>query len=186
MYLHWRHSGWIVLAVPVALLVAACDQQRDGEAAMVGPGRLDRPLAFESELQPGEPIALVQVRNPYEGDAAALGEGRRLYHWYNCSGCHFNGGGGIGPALLDDDWIYGGEAQNLYDSITRGRPNGMPAFGGRIPEMQVWQIAAFVQSMSAEQKTFESGISLEELLSDEDQKLEQGGVSRRSERGRGP
>jgi cytochrome c oxidase cbb3-type subunit III len=185
MYSHWRHSNWVVLAAPVALLVAACGQQRDGEATVVEPGRLERPLAFESELQPGVPVALVQVRNPYVGDAAAVGEGRRLYHWYNCSGCHFNGGGGIGPALLDDEWIYGGEAQNLYDSITRGRPNGMPAFGGRIPEKQVWQIAAFVQSLRDEQ-TVESGAPPEERQSDEDREMERGETSRRPDGGRSP
>ena len=178
MYSRWRHSARAVLAALVALPIACDSQQDGGEAAMVGPGRLERPLAFESELQPGEPIAPLEVRNPYAGDAQAIGEGRRLYHWYNCYGCHFNGGGGIGPALLDDQWIYGGEAQNVYDSITRGRPNGMPAFGGRIPEMQVWQIAGFVLSLSAEQPRAESGVSLEEMLSGQDRESEQGDASR--------
>src|SRR3954470_6229544 len=28
-----------------------------------------------------------------------VSEGKRLYHWMNCVGCHNEGGGGIGPAL---------------------------------------------------------------------------------------
>ena len=41
------------------------------------------------------------------------------------------GGGGIGPPLMDDRWIYGSAPENIYASIVQGRPNGMPAWGGR-------------------------------------------------------
>jgi hypothetical protein len=36
---------------------------------------------------------------------------------------------------------------NLFDVIVEGRPNGMPSFGGRIPEREIWQIIAFIESM---------------------------------------
>ena len=29
-----------------------------------------------------------------------------------------------------------------------GRPNGMPAFVNKIPDMQVWELVAFVQAMT--------------------------------------
>jgi cytochrome c oxidase cbb3-type subunit III len=35
----------------------------------------------------------------------------------------------------------------------KGRPNGMPAWSGRIPEYQIWQIVAFVRSMNGQQPT---------------------------------
>ncbi len=35
--------------------------------------------------------------------------------------------------------------ENIYATIINGRPNGMPAFGGKIPPQQVWQIVAYVQ-----------------------------------------
>jgi cytochrome c oxidase cbb3-type subunit 3 len=38
-------------------------------------------------------------------------------------------------------------------SILQGRPNGMPAFAGRIPEDQVWQLVAYVRSMSGQLQT---------------------------------
>ena len=72
----------------------------------------------------------------------------RLYKQYNCGGCHFNGGGGIGPALMDDSWIYGGRIDQIFNTIYQGRPNGMPAWGGKIPDDQIWQIATYVRSMS--------------------------------------
>ena len=91
------------------------------------------------------------VTNPYTGSAYDIAEGQRLYEWYNCSGCHFKGGGGIGPPLIKTDWIYGGEPENLFDTIVKGRPNGMPSWGGRIPAYQIWQIIAFIRSMNGMQ-----------------------------------
>lgn len=84
----------------------------------------------------------------YTGNAYATNNGKRLFRWYNCNGCHAAGGGGIGPPLMDAQWRYGDDPHSIYESIMRGRPNGMPAFGGRIPEDQAWQIVAYVRSMS--------------------------------------
>ena len=90
------------------------------------------------------------MKNPYEGNAYATSEGQRLYNWYNCSGCHFRGGGGIGPALMDDVWIYGKEPGNVFATIVEGRPNGMPAWRGKIPQYQIWQIVTYVESLRAD------------------------------------
>jgi cytochrome c oxidase cbb3-type subunit 3 len=84
----------------------------------------------------------------YEESGAAVAEGKRLYSWMNCVGCHANGGGAIGPALMDDVWIYGSEPRAIHDTIANGRPNGMPAFGGKLPDQQIWQLTAYVRSMS--------------------------------------
>ena len=83
-----------------------------------------------------------------ERSAYALAAGKRLWTWYNCNGCHANGGGGSGPALIDAVWIYGGDARAVYQSIAQGRANGMPAFGSRVPPEQLWQLAAYVRSMA--------------------------------------
>jgi len=110
--------------------------------------------ARESPLRPGGPVLpQAVVTNPYTGSAYDIAEGQRLYEWYNCSGCHFKGGGGIGPPLIKTDWIYGGEPENLFDTIVKGRPNGMPSWGGRIPAYQIWQIIAFIRSMNGMQPT---------------------------------
>lgn len=105
-------------------------------------------VAKESVLQPGGTGLPTVVGNPYEGNAYAISEGKRLYDWYNCSGCHSNGGGGIGPPLIKSEWIYGDAPENLFDTIVKGRPNGMPSWSGRIPEYQVWQLVTFVRSLN--------------------------------------
>jgi cytochrome c oxidase cbb3-type subunit 3 len=88
--------------------------------------------------------------SPYDGNAYAVNEGKRLYRWYNCSGCHSMGGGGIGPPLMDEKTKYGSDPASLFASIMQGRPEGMPSFGGHIPEDQVWKIVAYVRSMSGQ------------------------------------
>jgi cytochrome c oxidase cbb3-type subunit III len=101
-----------------------------------------------SALQPGVQVESTHAANPYENNAYAQTEGQRLFNWYNCVGCHANGGGGMGPALMDDKWIYGSAPENIYATIIQGRPNGMPSFAGRIPSYQVWQLVTYVRSLS--------------------------------------
>jgi cytochrome c oxidase cbb3-type subunit 3 len=94
------------------------------------------------------PVAKDARAAEYERNAFHISEGKRYYEWYNCYSCHAAGGGDIGPPLMDDKWRYGGEIEQIFSSIVEGRPNGMPSFAGRIPEQQVWEIAAYVRSMS--------------------------------------
>jgi cytochrome c oxidase cbb3-type subunit 3 len=54
----------------------------------------------------------------------------------------------MAPDLMDDEWIYGSRLEQIHATIVEGRPNGMPAWGGKIPDQQIWQIAAYVRSMS--------------------------------------
>ena len=107
-----------------------------------------RDAAQESLIQPGGVQAQPHTENPYEGNALAISEGQRLFGWYNCTGCHANGGGAIGPPLIKSTWTYGNEPANLFDTVVKGRPNGMPAWGGRIPEYQIWQLVAWIRAMN--------------------------------------
>jgi cytochrome c oxidase cbb3-type subunit 3 len=102
-----------------------------------------------SGLNPGaNPMNAPPTPSYYEESAYAVSEGKTLFSQYNCVGCHANGGGGIGPPLMDNNWIYGSEPGNIFATIIQGRPNGMPSFRNRIPEYQVWELVAYVRSMS--------------------------------------
>jgi cytochrome c oxidase cbb3-type subunit 3 len=102
-----------------------------------------------SDLRAGPATVDAAARNPYADDAQALATGRQLYTGMNCAGCHGGaGGGGIGPPFADTDWIYGGDPENIVQSILQGRPNGMPAFGGMLPPSEAWKLAAFVAGLS--------------------------------------
>lgn len=134
-----------------ALALTSCTREK--QELRPSPTRLAvyRDAARESDLQPGGAQSIPESRNPYHGEAFAISEGARLFDWYNCSGCHAHGGGGIGPPLIKQVWIYGGQPENLFDTIVKGRPNGMPTWGAKIPEYQIWQIVAYVRSMNHEE-----------------------------------
>ena len=148
MYSRFSRIRYSAFLLAPLLFLLSCEQRNRQVSEVPSPGRLERPTVILGELRPGPRLLSTRVVNPYAGDPAAMSEGHRLYNWYNCVGCHFNGGGGMGPPLMDDEWIYGSDPENVYDSIYRGRPNGMPAFGGRVPERQLWLIAAYVRSLN--------------------------------------
>jgi cytochrome c oxidase cbb3-type subunit 3 len=135
-----------VLILLVLVLTTACEREKrqtvSAPLAALATGTL------QSEISPGAALNAPAPRTPYQGNAYAMSEGKRLYTWFNCVGCHAHGGGGMGPPLMDARWIYGSAPQNIYSTIVEGRPNGMPAFRDKIPEQQVWQLAAYVRSLS--------------------------------------
>jgi cytochrome c oxidase cbb3-type subunit 3 len=140
----YRAAGLVLL-----LSVAACDREERSFRA--------DPVATETEekialvpLSPGT-SAPVEERTgkgkEYENNAYHLAQGKTLYTSFNCNGCHSNGGGGSGPPLMDDQWIYGSQIENIVHTIREGRPNGMPSFRGRIPDDQIWELAAYVRAL---------------------------------------
>ncbi len=143
----------VAAAASIAFLsVAACER----EARRFDPPPAATPNSARrvTELQPGPPVHSVGVpspspgRGPYEENAYGVSQGKTLYNQFNCSGCHSQGGGGMGPPLMDDKWLYGSDPVDIFETIVQGRPNGMPAFGNKIVSDQVWQIVAYVRSMS--------------------------------------
>lgn len=145
-----RSAAHVSLSLTLActLLVAACHREERPFNTQLPP--TPQTQVIVSKLLPGnakEPPPDPH-RAEYENNAYHIAEGKRMYESFNCSGCHFHGGGGMGPPLMDDQWSYGGELEQIYMSITQGRPNGMPAFGLKIPEQQRWELAAYVRSMT--------------------------------------
>jgi cytochrome c oxidase cbb3-type subunit III len=143
-----RGSGAGLTALLLILSAVACEREERNFQGLPPSAASSIPPVRESQLQPGPPTRSASVSGPYESNAYGVNQGKTLYNEFNCSGCHFQGGGGIGPPLMDADWIYGSDPQNIYETISEGRPNGMPAFGGKIAPDQIWQIVAYVRSMS--------------------------------------
>jgi cytochrome c oxidase cbb3-type subunit 3 len=110
--------------------------------------RADRVAAATSAAQ-----AHVATPPGFEANAYAVSQGKRWYRWFNCNGCHAQGGGGSGPPLMDEQWRYGGSAAQIVATLRQGRPNGMPSFEGRMTDEQLWQLAAYVRSMSGQLRT---------------------------------
>lgn len=137
-------------AAVIALVSPGCE--REARRYQELPAAANRATAVRvSGLEPGAPQQSAAVTSPYQDNAWGISEGKRLYAAYNCAVCHaLNGRGAIGPPLMDDKWIYGSGPDQIYASISQGRPDGMPSFGGHITAQQIWELVAYVQAMSGQ------------------------------------
>lgn len=131
-------------------LIAACEDEDRASRTSPPENAASSDIRLSSLIPGGAPTPLHSSgrAKEFEENAYHVSQGQRLFTWFNCVGCHAHGGGGSGPPLMDDQWIYGGSIENIVATIKEGRPNGMPSFRGLIPEDQVWELAAYVRSMS--------------------------------------
>jgi len=141
----------LIVLGAAALLASACDREERhsrskplGETAAAG--------ASPDTIYPGAtaPAPLDARAKLYDNNAPAIAEGQFLYMKMNCVGCHSHGGGGMGPPLMDDEWRYGGRIDQIVATIAEGRPNGMPAWRGKLTPDQMWKIAAYVRTLSGQ------------------------------------
>jgi cytochrome c oxidase cbb3-type subunit 3 len=146
---HFRNSCFS--AVTVVAMLSACNreerQSRGKPLAETIPAAASPDTIFPGGTKPPplDPRAAV-----YEGNAYAIAQGQQLFAWMNCVGCHAHGGGGMGPALTDEEWRYGGRIDQIAATIAEGRPNGMPSWHGKLTDEQIWQLAAYVRSLSGQ------------------------------------
>jgi cytochrome c oxidase cbb3-type subunit III len=142
-----RARSVAVLAGTLTIALSACERESRPVDKLSGATSQQRTLTSLSAGPVPSPMGGI---SPFQENAWGMAEGKRLFTAYNCAGCHGNGGGGMGPALMDDRWIYGSQPINVFASIVEGRPNGMPSWRNKIPDAQVWQLVAYVQSLSGQ------------------------------------
>jgi cytochrome c oxidase cbb3-type subunit 3 len=145
----FRVSLLVIGAASLAL--AACNrEERHSRSKPIG----ETVPAGESPdtIWPGgaSPPPLDARARLFDNNAPAISQGQFLYSQMNCVGCHSHGGGGMGPALMDAEWRYGGRIDQIAASIAEGRPNGMPSWRGKLTSDQIWQLAAYVRTMSGQ------------------------------------
>lgn len=88
--------------------------------------------------------------------------GRAVFQTW-CAQCHGQGGGGaVGyPNLLDNDWLWGGEIEEIYTTVQHGirdpidedsRFSQMPAFGrdGVLDRTEIGQVTEYVLQISGQ------------------------------------
>ncbi len=145
-----RAPAFLLAVAATALMTAGCHNGPGSRSAAEGAAV---PVPTTVGPVPGGVETAHYRMNPYTNDPVALQDGQRLFNWYNCSGCHGgHAGGGMGPSLRDKTWIYGDRDDQIFDSIAQGRSKGMPAWGTKIPEDQIWQLVAYIKSMRTPQE----------------------------------
>ncbi|WP_157471639.1 cytochrome-c oxidase, cbb3-type subunit III [Gilvimarinus agarilyticus] len=86
-----------------------------------------------------------------EHDAELAQAGKKHFE-QNCVACHSADGKGIqamgAPNLTDDIWLYGGEPQDIRQTLRDGRNGVMPAQQELLKESRIHLLAAYVYSLS--------------------------------------
>ncbi|WP_206455544.1 c-type cytochrome [Aurantimonas marina] len=104
-----------------------------------------------TKLFPGDVAAGPDNVSPVENDPAAVERGMLYFNQFNCVGCHAaNGAGGMGPSLSNASFTYGDKPEQIFLTILQGRPNGMPTFGGMLPDEVIWDLVAYIGQISKE------------------------------------
>lgn len=82
-------------------------------------------------------------------DKEAMAAARNLFA-NNCSVCHGSDARGAKgfPNLTDNDWLWGGSPDTIYQTIAHGRKGVMPAWGAMLGQQGVEEAAAYVLSLS--------------------------------------
>jgi cytochrome c oxidase cbb3-type subunit 3 len=145
----------IVIAVGLSLVIMPGASPKAGANAansysgMIPAGKLLR-VPVTGIYPGGSPAGLnPDMKNPLSSDPDAVARGAKDFDAFNCSGCHMaHAGGGMGPALSDAKWLYRSSDANIYLDIAQGRGAGMPAFGAMLPDRTIWELVAYVRSIS--------------------------------------
>ena len=142
-----KHAALLALCAGLAATSVAQAQQADASSG----DKYALPPVSLVPIAPGggTPVeGKSKIGEEYEKSPEHIQNGKLLFSAMNCSGCHSSGGGGMGLNLMLPTKVYGSSIENIAATIVEGRPNGMPTFRGLIPMEQIWELAAYVKSLS--------------------------------------
>jgi cytochrome c-L len=106
-------------------------------------------------LRPGEQLTKAVVefrktgRNPYNEDAQAVADGKKLYADY-CQSCHLpDGSGRMGPSLVGDYHVHQRITNDvgLFEVIYGGASGAMQPFSKRMTQDEILKVMAFVRTL---------------------------------------
>ncbi|MEW5869778.1 MAG: c-type cytochrome [Chloroflexota bacterium] len=90
----------------------------------------------------------------------------------NCAGCHGEAGKGDGPAaaglsatpvdFTNQEYMAGKSAQALYQAISSGAGQAMPAFEGSLDEAQRWAVTDYLRSLTFASAAAQAGLEAQE------------------------
>jgi cytochrome c oxidase cbb3-type subunit III len=82
-------------------------------------------------------------------NAGFVASGKTVY-MEHCALCHGNNlEGGIGLALVDNEWRYGGTPMEVYQIVSKGSPDrasGMQAWDSLLGPQRISQVVAYIMS----------------------------------------
>ena len=102
----------------------------------------------------GSVVEYVLAMSGQEHDAGQLEQGQVIFE-EQCAACHLQSGEGnydLGaPNLTDAIWLYGGNRDAITETVTYSRFGVMPAWGLKLDDVTVKQLAAYVHTLGGGQ-----------------------------------
>ncbi len=99
-------------------------------------------------------VEYVLAMSGQEHDAAQIEQGQAIFE-EQCAACHLQSGEGnvdLGaPNLTDAIWLYGGDREALTETVTNARFGVMPAWGLKLDDVTIKQLAAYVHTLGGGQ-----------------------------------
>ncbi len=136
----WGVAYLIVYHVTDSLPLQTDEYQNEVAAAEVQIARFKASQPAEEEIDLSTLV--------YTEDAGILAAGKKIFDG-QCASCHVaDGGGMIGPNLVDEYWLHGGSIQNIYNIIEVGVPEkGMISWKGILNPEQMKAAAFYIMSL---------------------------------------
>ncbi len=112
-------------------------QKLETELAMVEDARLEETLAILND----------DTLRSFSENADWVAAGNATFQ-QNCAACHKPDLTGlVGPSLIDDEWIHGGNPTDIFNTITNGvTEKGMQAWESQLGPKKIAEVVAFVLS----------------------------------------
>ena len=164
----WTFYACIVWGVIYTIAYPAWPLLNSATAGVLGystraevAAEIDRVDAANSEINAQlASVDLASIAGDPELEGYAKAAGAAVFRTW-CAQCHGSGAAGLQaagyPNLLDDDWLWGGDIENIHATIAHGirnetdddaRYSEMPAFGDILEPEEIVQVANYVQSLS--------------------------------------
>lgn len=113
-------------------------------------------VRVKSELEAIRLAALAQGAPPddlqlwnFSRDAKIVAAGEKTFK-ASCAACHGEDlHGGIGPNLVDAEWIHGGKPMDLFNTVVNGvTEKGMPTWGPVLGQQRIAEVVAYIISQN--------------------------------------
>ena len=168
----WSFYACIVFAIGYCIAYPAWPliaNATEGTLGWSSRGELDKEMKAEAARKAGllaelDKASIEQIAADPRLRRAAIDGGRAAFK-VNCIQCHGNGAAGSAgyPNLNDDDWLWGGDAATIHQTLVNGirqpgddatRMSQMPAFGrdGILTAAQVSDVVSHVRAIAGEEK----------------------------------
>ncbi|MDU9002847.1 cytochrome-c oxidase, cbb3-type subunit III [Sedimentitalea todarodis] len=164
----WSLYACIIWAIAYTIAYPAWPMINSATAGVLGWSSRGEVTAQIAEVEEGNAsintqlveVALTSIADNAELDTYAVSAGGAVFRTW-CAQCHGSGAAGAKgyPNLLDDDWLWGGDIESIYNTISHGirnevdedaRYSEMPAFGRDeiLEPAQVDEVVNYVMSLS--------------------------------------